>query len=101
MGNYGLQSLDLSSLLGTSLTGVFPGLERQVNDSDLPDVQTIARLLQEQCNHIHPVLHNPDVFYIAELTRSTSALTLAASIHRPYQRRCVTRSWPINFAAVR
>ena len=39
-----------------------------------------------QCNHIYPFLHNPSVFYIAELTRSTSALRLAASIQRPYQR---------------
>ena len=37
-----------------------------------------------QCNHIYTVLHNTDVIYIAELTRSTSALRLAASIHRPY-----------------
>ena len=39
-----------------------------------------------KCNHIPPVLHNPDVIYIAELTRSTSAFKLAASIQRPYQR---------------
>ena len=41
---------------------------------------------RSQCNHIHSVLHNPGVIYIAELIRSTSALRLAASIQRPYQR---------------
>ena len=41
---------------------------------------------RSQCNHIHSVLQNPGVIYIAELTRSTSALRLAASIQRPYQR---------------